>query len=180
MPSSESSGPTATSSSGRSTPDMGHQQQSLPQTGSFASFPRRSSTPAHSFLPPTFWPSHHNLSASKDHGEAGPPAFFSIPRRTSFGAALGGGSRFSALSTLGMGPSTPIHTNPTDPHKPPLTKAHTTHGESAVASADSTPIPSAPSSPAAKQRRKRSICYLPGPDGLCVESRGGRRSEDRS
>lgn len=51
-----------------------------------------------------------------------------------------------------------------------------TLNESAVATPDSTPTPSVPSSPVQKPQ-KRSVCYLPGPDGLYVESRGRRRSE---
>lgn len=45
-----------------------------------------------------------------------------------------------------------------------------------VATPEGTPTPSMPSSPVQKPR-KRSVCLLPGPDGLCVEARSRRGSQ---
>lgn len=198
------------SSSGRSSPDdgVGNSMNS--------SFPRRSSTPAQSFLPPRFWAQ----PSSSDT--------LSYPRRTSFGTSFSNGGRLSALSALGMS----SHTNPAlygytsnnnftsnnnnnnitgnnnnsrpgtlqqqQPHsfhagngsrtrdlspsnlnqrmKSPLARGGNFDNHSISTSAELTPTPSVPSSPIQKPQ-KRMVSILPGPDGLCVESRGRRRSE---
>lgn len=215
------------SSSGRSSPDD-------PQS----SFQRRASTPAQSFLPPRFW-SHSSSSGGGGNSNSNTNSnsmnsyydstggFSSLPRRTSFGTTFSNGGRLSALSALGMSPSSnpalygfssssgsalnqdggqnrqpqPPQPQRKDPSggggvagsegnsarrdlSPssllqsrmghPLMRAN--NDSAIVTTPDATPTPSMPSSPVQKPR-KRSVCLLPGPDGLCVESRGRRRSE---
>lgn len=199
------------SSSGRSSPDDGVSNSMN------SSFPRRSSTPAQSFLAPRFWaqPSSSSSSSSGTHHDTS-----SFPRRTSFGTTFSNGGRLSALSALGMSP----HTNPalygfpntnttsnsnntgnnTRPGtlqqqqqqqsrdgsqsrdlspansnqriKSPFARGGNFDNHALSTSADSTPTPSVPSSPI-QRSQKRTVSILPGPDGLCVESRGRRRSE---
>lgn len=110
--------------------------------------------------------------------------FINLPRRTSFGTVLGG-NRLGALTALGISPTSPFQgtktptqssgeVNPFD-----LTKKSSSGGlaqEGALSSADSTPAPSMPSSPVQKPQKTRTV-YLPGPDGICVESRPRRRSD---
>ncbi|CEH12810.1 hypothetical protein CBOM_00772 [Ceraceosorus bombacis] len=137
------------------------------------------------------------------HQQAPGSAFDGVPRRTSFGHSLTGG-RLSALAALGMAPmqSPPIQSSGLPPatSKPrgtatfPEQKMSSSSSSSSSAtevlppsSASSTPI----SSPALKStksttdvptanaanRRKDRVFFLPGPDGLCVESRRRRPSE---
>ncbi|PWN45771.1 hypothetical protein IE81DRAFT_126006 [Ceraceosorus guamensis] len=137
------------------------------------------------------------------HHQQAPGATFDVngvPRRTSFGHSLTGG-RLSALAALGMAPmqSPPIQSSGLPPatSKPRGTAASPERKMSSSSSsatevlpplsASSTPI----SSPALKStksttdvptanaanRRKDRVFFLPGPDGLCVESRRRRPSE---
>jgi hypothetical protein len=196
------SSPSDNISSGRSSPDDG-------VGGMSNGIPRRSSTPAQSFLPPRFWATQPSYQQSNYSDAAGG----SVPRRTSFGTTFSNGGRLSALSALGMSP----HNNPalygypnTKQQQQPqsqqsffgggsdvqrkrtlspaaipqleriqqgsLNRNNSSNDHAVITSAESTPTPSMPSSPVQKPQ-KRSVCLLPGPDGLCVESRGRRRSE---
>ena len=131
---------------------------------------------------------HQNNNSSSQHG------FMSLPRRTSFGSVLGG-NRLTAFTALGFGSGTNNNqindTNKTSRQSNTSTdsvnsvglKSKSSFGtlpglqESAIStSTDSTPAPSMPSSPVQKPQKTRTV-YLPGPDGICVESRSRRRSE---
>lgn len=130
----------------------------------------------------------HQNNSSSQHG------FMSLPRRTSFGSVLGG-NRLTAFTALGLGSGTNnnqgSNTNKTSQQSNTSTdsvnslglKSKSSFGtlpglqESAIStSTDSTPAPSMPSSPVQKPQKTRTV-YLPGPDGICVESRSRRRSE---
>ncbi|PWN37823.1 uncharacterized protein FA14DRAFT_19570 [Meira miltonrushii] len=129
---------------------------------------------------------HSSGSPMQQHG------FMGLPRRTSFGTVLGG-NRLTAFTALGMGSGANQGNNPNRTSQPSNTstdsvnsvglKSKSSFGtlpglqESAIStSTDSTPAPSMPSSPVQKPQKTRTV-YLPGPDGICVESRSRRRSE---
>lgn len=173
--------------------------------GSGAFGQRRGSAPASAFLAPRFnWSAAtsgagapggitsyaHGAYGTSPSQQSSSTAFDAngVPRRTSFGHSLTGG-RLSALAALGMAP---MHSPPVQSTGPPQTGtlSKTTSINSEVLpplSASSTPV----SSPALKStkstpdvsttgtasRRKDRVFFLPGPDGLCVESRRRRPSE---
>ncbi|PWN91613.1 hypothetical protein FA10DRAFT_265463 [Acaromyces ingoldii] len=209
MTTSSSLGTSPSSSSSHastSSQTYGFQQQQQQQQ----QWKRRSSTPTSSFLAPQFWKAAaQGAQSPQPHDAAGAGGgFASLPRRTSFGTAFGagGGGRLSALSALGMSPSsfsTSLHQVPEwqlqkshmqqQQQQQQPSSASSSFSDSnvgsggkiqqsdAVRSGSSTPTPAAsqPTSPAPtpKTQARRNVCYLPGPDGLCVESRNRRRSE---
>lgn len=126
-----------------------------------------------------------------------------VPRRTSFGTALSSGGRFTPFTAFGFSPGSPLWSSSQrggganlqgsavaddyvsagggdlrkqsssnylgSPRQDPIAGG-------SFASADSTPAPSLPASPVQKPQRSRTV-YLPGPDGICVETRVKKRPE---
>jgi hypothetical protein len=127
-------------------------------------------------------------SSNASTPQATPSSNYShIPRRTSFGTALTSGSRFTPFSAFGFSPGSPLWSSsqrgsaisddlsplggPGDLRKKPSTSYFSTPDQKQdVGSAESTPAPSLPASPVQKPQRSRTV-YLPGPDGICVETR---------
>jgi hypothetical protein len=100
------------------------------------------------------------------------------PRRTSFGTSLAGGNgRLAALSALSMQPRSP---GPAPVlAKPPAREATSSAPPTPVQQTQPVVQQQQKQQPQQQpqQQRKQNICFLPGPDGLCVESRRRRGSD---
>ncbi|PWN21331.1 hypothetical protein BCV69DRAFT_298355 [Microstroma glucosiphilum] len=188
-------------SSGRTTPDPSHHASSSSYQPSKAMAmaqpqpqpPRRSSTPASSFLAPRFfggYPYDSMVGASANQqassntsgaGGSGSGAPNGPPRRTSFGTSLGG--RLSALSSLGFGGGawSQPPTSPSLQHQAPASQTSSAAASPMLRPADKTAATPVTASTeggkarGAQQVEKRHICVPDGCGGFVTVERRDRR-----